>query len=397
MSLARAARFLVVHPEIARLNASVRQRSFRESDGPARLHGAWAIFRADATPEVGAGHAMRCLAIAEAWVLAGGRAALLGLVPASIADRFTERGIEVHAVPTRITPGSAADALWLRTSAEERGAVVVVADGYAFDAQWLATSRGPFVTAYVDDFSQQDLPVDVVIDPNAGGREEGRGAGPQRVLAGARYTPLRAEFRRSPAPARSFAPPLSLLLTFGASDPARLSLPALRAVLAIGKAVPLRITVLAGPMHPDLEALRALAASVDDVAQRPAIVHDTKDVAALFASIDLAVAAAGSTAWELAAMGVPMLLVPVADNQRAVIDPLVSAGAAARLDLEAARDEARLSRVIEVFALAGAQAHLAMSQACTGLVDGRGAERTCDALAEIVSAEAARRAPKERA
>ncbi|MDI3286254.1 NTP transferase domain-containing protein [Polyangium sp. 15x6] len=398
MSLARAARFLAAHPEIARLNASVRQRSFRESDGPARLDGAWAFFRADATPEVGAGHAMRCLAIAEAWVLAGGRAALLGLVPASIAERFAERGIEVHAVPTRIVPGSEADALWLREAAEARGAVVVVADGYAFEARWLATLRGPFVTAYVDDFSQQDLPVDVVLDPNAGGREEGRGVGPKLVLAGARYTPLRAEFGRDAAPARSFErAPLGLLLTFGASDPARLSLLALRVALAIAASVPLRITVLAGPMHPDLDALRALAASTGEGALRPVIVHDTKDVAALFASIDLAVAAAGSTAWELAAMGAPMLLVAVADNQRAVIDPLVTAGAARRIDLEDARNEAKLADAIEAFVRAGPDAHRAMARACLDLVDGRGASRICRALADAAFARAAQRDRKERA
>ena len=387
MSLARAARFLAAHPEIARLNSSVKQRSFRESDVAARLDGAWAFFRADATPEVGAGHAMRCLAIAEAWVLAGGRAAVLGLLPASIADRFAERGIEVHAVPTRIVAGSEADALWLRASAEARGAGVVVADGYAFDAAWLAASRGPFVTAYVDDFSQQDLPVDVVIDPNAGGREDGRGVGPKRVLAGAWYTPLRAEFRENTAPERSFeGRPLHLLLTFGASDPARISLPALRAALGITETVPLRITVLAGPMHPDLEALRALAASLPDGPRRPSIVHDTKDVAALFASIDLAVAAAGSTAWELAAMGVPMLLVAVAENQRAVVDPLVAAGAAQRLGLDAAKDGATLAGAIGAFASAGAAAHRGMARACVELVDGRGATRICRALAEMASA-----------
>jgi spore coat polysaccharide biosynthesis protein SpsF len=394
MSISRAARFLAENPEIAGRNVSIRQRSFRESGTPARIDGAWAIFRADATPDVGAGHAMRMLAIAEAWVLADGNAACLGTLPASIADRFVERGIEVHPVPTRIKPGSAADALWLRESAEARRAAIVVADGYDLDARWLAAIRGPFVTAYLDDFSQQDLPVDVVLAPNASAGKYGS----IPVLAGATYMPLRAEFRQNQARERSFeGQPLELLLTFGASDPARLSLPALRATLSIAKDIPLRITVLAGPMHPELEALHALAATAEDEARRPVIVHDAKDVAALFASVDLAIAAAGSTAWELAAMGVPMLLVAVADNQRVVIDPLVAAGAAERLGLEAAKDEGKLAGAIQTFVRAGPSTFRTMARAGEKLVDGRGAERICRALVEIAAARTAQRDPKERA
>ena len=102
--------------------------------------------------------------------------------------------------------------------------------------------------------------------------------------------------------------------------------------------------------------------------------------------IVLAVAAAGSTAWELAAMGVPMLLVAVAENQRAVVDPLVAAGAAQRLGLDAAKDGATLAGAIGAFASAGAAAHRGMARACVELVDGRGATRICHALAEMTSA-----------
>ena len=142
---------------------------------------------------------------------------------------------------------------------------------------------------------------------------------------------------------------------------------------------------------------RVKAATVEDEARRPVIVHDVKDVAALFASVDLAIAAAGSTAWELAAMGVPMLLVAVADTQRVVIDPLVAAGAAERLGLEAAKDEGRLAGAIQTFVRAGPSTFRTMARAGEKLVDGRGAERICRALVEIAAARTAQRDPKERA
>jgi spore coat polysaccharide biosynthesis protein SpsF len=377
MALGAALRFLAAHPDVAQRNVGVRQKGFEETDGEARLDGLFALFRADATPGTGAGHVMRCMAIAEAWTLEGGRAACLGAMPASIAERFEARGVDVLALPEGTQPGSPEDAALVVRTARERGARVVVLDGYAFDARYLAAARGAHVTAYVDDHEQQGLPVDVVIDPNAGARQGSRG-GP-RVLAGSAFTPLRAEIARTAPPERSFegrAP--SLLLAFGGSDPARLSARGLRAALAVSERAPLHVTVLAGPMHPDLDALTALSA-----APGVSLVHDAREVGPLFAATDLALAAAGSTAWELAAMGVPMLLVQVADNQRAVIEPLVAGGVAKRLDREVAEQAAAFEAAIEQFIRTDPDELRRMSEAGRRVVDGRGAARIARTLGEL--------------
>ena len=382
MDLRAALRFLAAHPDVAQRNVGVRQKGFKESDEEARLDGLFALFRADATPATGAGHVMRCLAMAEAWTLAGGRAACLGAMPPSIAERFEARGVEILAPPDGTAPGSPEDAQLVVRTAQARGAAVVVLDGYAFDARHLAAIRGAYVTAYVDDHEQRGLPVDVVIDPNAGAsrgsRGEGSAPGP-RVLAGSAFTPLRAEIARMAPPERSFeGRTLSLLLAFGGSDPARLSARGLRAALAVAKRVPLHVTVLAGPMHPELDALVALSA-----APGVSLVHDAREVGPLFAATDLALAAAGSTAWELCAMGVPMLLVQVAENQRAVIEPLVAGGAAKRLDREVAGDEAALEAAIEGFIRTDPAELRRMSEAGRRVVDGRGAARIARALGEL--------------
>jgi spore coat polysaccharide biosynthesis predicted glycosyltransferase SpsG len=296
-------------------------------------------------------------------------------------------------LPAGVAPGSAEDARCTRAEAltrGARGAGALVVDGYGFDAGYLAEIRAPgLVTAYVDDLLRRGLPVDVVVNPNAGAcaedYREGAAAGPAEILAGARYALLREEFRagrrrRSGEPAGepgAWLRPLHLLIAFGGSDPAGVTARALEAAIAAGPQRFDRITVLVGPLHPSAGALRDLACCEAPRVSLRSV--SPGGVAALLAGVDVALGAAGGTSWELACMGVPMLLVEVADNQRAVAEPLAACGAAQRLgrvDRLTADDlAASLGRLAE----AGAPALRAMSEAGARLIDGEGARRVAGA------------------
>jgi spore coat polysaccharide biosynthesis predicted glycosyltransferase SpsG len=377
--LAASLRFLKANPDVALRNAAIRQKAFDETALDGRVDGLSLLIRVDASAAIGAGHAMRAFAIAEAWVLAGGRAVCLGNLPPSIMERFVGAGIEVCPLSLSVRPGSDEDAKHLQNVAKSHQANVILIDGYTFHNPYFASLRNErLIVAYVDDFMQLDLSVDVIVDPNVGASSASRGAG-VTLLAGGMFTPLRAEFARAAVPERSFdTSQRSLLLTFGASDPARLSVRTLRIALAIAKRVPLRITVLAGPMHPEIAALEALTSSGAAV-----LVQDTHDVATLFASMDLAFSAAGSTTFELAALGVPTLLVQIADNQRAVIDPMVAAGAALRIDLETAMIDAKLEEILEAFVSTNQGTLQAMSATARRLVDRHGAARIVRTLGAL--------------
>lgn len=380
-SLAAALRFLEANPEVAQRNATIRQRSFDESAPDVRMDGSLLIVRADANPTIGAGHAMRTFAIAESWIAAGGRAVCLGTLPSALVERFVGAGIEVCALPVSLRSGSDEDARHVCEVADERNARVLLLDGYAFQAPYLASLRkAERLVVYMDDFGQRDLPVDVVVDPNVGASSASRGPG-ITLLAGGMFTPLRAEIARACVPERSFeGPGRVLLLTFGASDPARLAVRALQAALVIAQRIQLQIIVLAGPMHPDLANLEALVSS-----GHATLVRDARDVGALLARVDLAFAAAGSTTFELAALGVPTLLVQIADNQRAVIDPMVAAGAARRIDLEAAMLDGKLEKSLEAFVQTDPATLRAMSAAAQRVVDRRGAARIVRTLGTLAA------------
>ena len=104
-------------------------------------------------------------------------------------------------------------------------------------------------------------------------------------------------------------------------------------------------------------------------------------MAELMVQSDLAVGAAGTTSWERCCLGLPSLLVVLADNQRAIADALVRAEAAARIGADravlAAADVAA-----DVGAIAGDPARRRrIAMAAAKIVDGRGVQRVRGVLA----------------
>lgn len=378
-TLARLAELLDAHPELAAHNGAVRQKSFREAAAPRRT----LLLRADASPAIGTGHVMRCLAIAEAFRERGGRVVLASsaLAPA-LAERAQGLGVELVSLPSSVLAASLDDAAFTAARARSLAPASVLVDGYSFEAPYLRALAGPGVAvALVDDHGLPALPVALVLNPNAGASAATYPAPhPAVVLAGAPFAPLRAEYRRAVVPERSFAPPLHLLITFGGSDPLGLTLPTLGAALELAASGgPLRaITVLAGALCAVVEALHDAAASAP-----PGLVSlcfGVSEMAALLASVDLAVGAAGSTSWELAHLGVPMLIGAVAENQRAVVTPLVEVGAAWALGEGDELASPRLAERLRAFVAAGPALHRAMSARGRALIDARGAERVAAAL-----------------
>src|SRR5690606_27987104 len=92
------ARWLAAHPEVARLNAGIKQKSAvdERSLRAERIAGRLLLARADASPSTGFGHVTRVGALLDAWTEAGGQACLVGRgVTGSIRTRLEAYGIEL--------------------------------------------------------------------------------------------------------------------------------------------------------------------------------------------------------------------------------------------------------------------------------------------------------------
>lgn len=390
MSLQAALRVLAEQPDLAARNRDIRQKSAMEA---ATKH---LLLRADATVDGGTGHVMRLLGIGQAWMEQGGAATLLShRLPPALGDRLLGAGIALQALPDDCVPGSIDDAEIGRKVANDLLANVALVDGYAFDTGFLrALGGGGLPVAYIDDWSTETLPVAAVILPNLGQMPapKNRSVGEPVTLFGAEHIPVRTDFRVAPRPDRRFDHrPLRLLLTFGGSDPARMSVRALRAAIKVSDTIPLAVTVLLGPVHPDVEQVKQLA----EHAQRSAkpctieVLHDVRDMPGLLARIDLALSAGGTTCWELATLGIPMLLCPVADNQNIVLSGLGGADAAWILRPSSELDDDALTAGLLEFVGAGPAVHATLSQTARRLIDGQGAVRIARRLADLALAAAA--------
>ncbi|MEO6245178.1 MAG: glycosyltransferase, partial [Opitutaceae bacterium] len=139
---------------------------------------------------------------------------------------------------------------------------------------------------------------------------------PAEILLGSGYSLLRREFRtaavaRAPRDGR----PLRVLVTFGGSDTENISQHILER-LGTETRQHLHVIVVAGAANRNVVRLRAAAARAPFHRELHA---DVENLSPLMAWADVAVSAAGSTVWELAAMHLPALIGAAEGNQLAVL------------------------------------------------------------------------------
>lgn len=311
-----------------------------------RIHGLPALHvRADGSRSLGLGHLSRCSALVEEAQQRGWDAGYV-TAPDELAVAFLRR---------RTLPMVRAGDEWFDSI---RPGDIVVLDGYHLGAGDLARARDAgAVTVVIDDTGRVDLAADVLVDPNAEDASRYAGADVGTLLLGPDHALVRRGFLEHRR--RRDAPSPAVVVTMGGSDVAGLGASAASALA-----------------HRHVAALLVEGPGAPLSGFQP-VVRDPEDIAAVFDVAGVAVAASGSTVWELCAMGIPTVLVVVADNQRAIARTAVAAGAAT----EAAPDADAVAAAVEAV-LAGDLG--TRSDAALALVDGQGPKRILDA-AEAVS------------
>ncbi|MGQ0429830.1 MAG: UDP-2,4-diacetamido-2,4,6-trideoxy-beta-L-altropyranose hydrolase [Gammaproteobacteria bacterium] len=339
------------------------------------------VIRADASPAAGIGHLMRGLALAQSWQDRGGMVQFVAAEPPpALAARLEREGFPLTV--NSATPGGRADAAATLAVAKALDCRWLVVDGYDFGPDYLAALKagGPSLLV-VDDFANSRLgPADLVLNQNLQAQADAYAdVDRERLLLGSRYVLLRREFsaiRKSTTVAAPARP--HLLLMMGGSDPANVSVRLLE-FLRRWEGPKLRITVLTGPANPHRESVQAAVDGVADF-HDARLVANPPDLPALLASADLAISAAGTSCWELACLGVPMLLVVVADNQRAGAEAFRAQGIA---EVAGWHDTIVPRRFLEQLRRLLSSPDILRRLAAAGgaLVDGRGAGRVAERLA----------------
>lgn len=366
------------------------------------------LFRADASLEIGTGHVMRCLALADAL---RGRGATCRFAcrehPGNLVESIRERGHQAHALPlpprpTDPTRGDAAlpppHAAWLGTDWETDARLAqalthdkpvdwLVVDHYTLDARWERALRPHAARVLViDDLADRSHDCDLLLDQNLGHDAADYAAlvpPACRLLVGPSHALLRPEFAalRTRGLARRSPPRLGrVLVSLGGVDKDNLTLRVLDALQASHLAPDCRITVVMGAHAPGLGAVRARAETMPWTTE---VLVDVRDMAALMADSDLAIGAAGSTTWERCCLGLPSLMVVAAPNQAGIAQAMHASGAALSLG-EADRPgfAHAMARAIDQLARDPGALH-SMSEKARGLTAGDGTGLVADAMLSL--------------
>lgn len=310
-------------------------------------------FRTDASLQIGTGHVMRCLTLADA-LHKHGVECLFICRPhrGNLLDLITLRGHRAIALPVLVADDSIspytdtelAHARWLGTdwgtdatdTYQALGDKIVdwfVVDHYALDGKWERVLRPACQRLMViDDLADREHDCDLLLDQNLGraiSDYSGLISASATLLIGPQYALLRPEFAllRAESLARRSNPRFRhLLIAMGGVDKDNVTGQVLHALNACGAILPddLHITVVMGLHAPWLQEVQAQVAQLPHTVK---VLVGVDNMAQLMVNSDLAIGAAGSTSWERCCLGLPSLIVVLAENQQKIAQALGRSGA----------------------------------------------------------------------
>lgn len=359
-------------------------------------------FRVDSAPLIGIGHLMRCLALADSLRARGHHCQFICRAHAGAYLQPLQRSGHTFSLlppPAQPLAADAPSCDWLATSVAadvddccEQLALApdwLIVDHYAIDQRWHQRFRQRFPASRIlaiDDLADRPLDVELLLDQTVGisaARYQGLVPSGCPLLLGSPFMLLRAEFGqwRQQALGRRHAQPVQrLLLSLGGTDPAGLTLPLLQQLLAHPDCQQLQFDVLLSSSAPALAALRQFCQ------QQPRVqLHvDCQAVAPLLTAADLAIGAAGSSAWERCCLGLPSIQLVIAANQREISHQLSQLGAVISVDASDTGQDPSAAVLAQLrLLLQNPQLRLSLSQRAAALCDGDGCERVSDALEAI--------------
>ncbi|MBN1548065.1 MAG: UDP-2,4-diacetamido-2,4,6-trideoxy-beta-L-altropyranose hydrolase [Syntrophaceae bacterium] len=353
-------------------------------------------FRTDASGQIGMGHFMRCLTLADTLKRCGSRTRFLSrFLPQSMRDLLSKKGHEFRLLdssPCKTMSNGMAHTHWLGTSQLDDARDCIralsdqhwdwlVVDHYALDQTWESALRSSVNKIFVIDdlvdrrhdcdlllnqnvFPAADLPYQGMLSANCG------------LLLGPSYALLQPDyqdFRRRAVPREGKV--RTILVYFGGGDADNMTGRTLAALARIGRTdIGIDVVMPVGSPHKD-DIRRQARQIAGDVRLHEVL----PSLAQLMVTADLAIGAGGTTSWERLCLGLPALVVTLSDNQVMIADVLNRQQLAKWIGHYNTVSNDQLTAAIE--ALVNTPLSPEWSVRCRAAVDGNGAQRVVAVMA----------------
>ena len=300
-----------------------------------------AVIRVDSSEQIGSGHLMRCLTLAEQMRKKNAEVHFISRdLIGSLHRLVTEHEFSLHLLPRHEAQANLTGyAAWLTVSqtmdAEETVSILsqippvdrLVVDSYALDIVWEQQMR-PLVREIfvIDDLANRQHDCDILLDQNFYREMQHRYDGlvpPKcKLLLGPSHALLREEFYVARAHLRKRDGRLRRILVFyGGSDATCETEKAIHALLQL-HLPSVDVDVVVGGSNAHRTQIEELCASHDFLHTYCAV----SNMAEFMANADLCLGAGGTTTWERCFLGLPAIVTAIAENQLEICRDCADAG-----------------------------------------------------------------------
>ncbi len=351
--------------------------------------------RCDASSEIGTGHFMRCLTLALALKNRGAEVMFFCRdLPCALTEILFQNKIQFISLILPDNTYSDSDlehSSWLRLSQDEDAKIVLNAlgktnfewllvDHYALDFRWEEKFRNLGIKIFViDDLADRKHDCDILLDQNLHVDMEKRyfelvpsGA---RMLLGPKYALLRDEFRLAREQVKLRAGGVkNILISFGGSDLDNCTEFVLESLGDLDNFRNLEIMVVIGSEH----------CRRKEISDRCKIfgysLHvQTNRMANLMLAADLSIGAGGATSWERCALGLPSLIIALANNQIEIARSIHSSGLGIYIGEFNVLDKKIIANQVLEF-ISSPKLLEEISRRSLAAVDCNGADRICEIM-----------------
>lgn len=351
------------------------------------------VIRVDASIFIGSGHVMRCLVLAKQ-LSSFGFEVIFATKPqkGDFLSYISQQGfkvLELNQPKKFITPSSSDDYLaWLQGSWEDdakdfvlktRSADLIIVDHYGLDASWEreVSNKLHCKVVAIDDLVREHY-ADLIIDQTYGRKADEYSVKKQKsiILAGSEFALVSPEFkdiRDKLDKEKDVEKNKNILVSMGGIDSSNVTIKVLEKLAEI-KGRQLYITVLLGERSPHYKNIKEFCSSRHNFTHVPF----SDEMADLMSTHHIAIGAPGSSTWERACVGLPSILIPIADNQKFIAKNISQTGAVCLLNISDIEEKFHdlLSSIFENWD--------SFHQASLRLCDGKGLARVCHHLINML-------------
>jgi UDP-2,4-diacetamido-2,4,6-trideoxy-beta-L-altropyranose hydrolase len=285
-------------------------------------------FRVDASIEIGTGHVMRCLTLASALQEGGAEIFFVSReIKGHLIHYIEEKGFKVVPITYKGVYQETLDTQVTIHALRNREIDWVVVDHYQIDEKW--EKKIKTYTQYIlciDDLANRKHICDILLDQNYLKNYKTRYdhllPNDCLKLLGPHYCLLRSEFIEACSEHRNRTGQIKkILVFFGGSDPTNESSKAIKALSEVNLSG-IDVDVVVGSSNPNIAVIKDLC---DELEYN---FHcQINYLAKLMKEADLSLGAGGVTMWERCFLGLPSIVVIVAENQKETTEATADFGA----------------------------------------------------------------------